>query len=202
MNLQAAVDEFLHYTQIEKNCSEHTYRAYAFDLHVFTDFVRKIYDCEDLTVLTHSTARRFVQDQMIVHRCRTRTMQRRISCLKSFCKFCLKERWIESDFMAGIPAPRTDRKLPKYMRWSDVKQLFEYLEHQDHPLALRNETVFKLLATTGLRRQEVVDLKWRQINLEESTLLVFGKGKKERLLPLRSMIVGLLRRYKESLESH
>ncbi|WP_228460319.1 tyrosine-type recombinase/integrase [Cytobacillus dafuensis] len=84
----------------------------------------------------------------------------------------------------------------------ELKKLFSFLEQDPHPLALRNETMFKLLATTGMRRQELVDLTWEQIDFYNGTVLILGKGKKERLLPLHSMMLPLLKKYKEFLKEY
>ncbi|WP_249365297.1 tyrosine-type recombinase/integrase [Cytobacillus citreus] len=84
----------------------------------------------------------------------------------------------------------------------ELKKLFSFLEQDPHPLAFRNETMIKMLATTGMRRQELVDLTWEQIDFYNGTVLVFGKGKKECLPPLHSMMLPLLKKYKESLKEY
>jgi site-specific recombinase XerD len=95
--------------------------------------------------------RRFVQDQVINHSIKPRTLQRRISCLKSFSKYCLKENYMKSDFTAGIQAPEADKYLPKYMTLQELHKLFTCLEHDLRPQRIRNELMFKLLATTVIR---------------------------------------------------
>jgi site-specific recombinase XerD len=80
--------------------------------------------------------------------------------------------------------------------------LFHFLETDSRPLSLRNHLLFKLLATTGMRRQEIVDLTWEQINLSNNTILVRGKGKKERLLPLHPIVIPLFHQYREHLLEH
>jgi site-specific recombinase XerD len=202
MKLQSAIDEFLHFIEIEKNCSEHTYRAYAYDLLVFHQFVRHLYHADELSVITRSSIRRFIQDQVIKQKNKPRTLQRRISCLKSFSQFCVKEKWIKSDFMSGVANPKCDKTLPVYMRLSELKQLFRSLELCKHRFALRNELLFKMLATTGMRRQEIVNLTWRQLDVEQKTIRIFGKGRKERLLPLHSMVLPLLQQYRNQQPPH
>ncbi|MGG0791556.1 tyrosine-type recombinase/integrase [Peribacillus simplex] len=67
---------------------------------------------------------------------------------------------MKSDFTAGIQAPKVDMNLPKYMTFQELQKLFTYLKHDPRPQRIRNELMFKLLATTGMRRQELVDLTW------------------------------------------
>jgi|GEM_PF-4757594 len=85
--------------------------------------------------------------------------------------------------MAGVANPKADKRLPRYLSQQELGRLFHSLERQVHPLALRNELIFKLLATTGMRRQELVDLVWEQIDLAAGTLLVHGKAKKNGCCP-------------------
>ncbi|MGG1661006.1 tyrosine-type recombinase/integrase [Brevibacillus sp. NRS-1366] len=202
MQVRQVVDEFLSYMQVERNVSVNTIRSYAYDLHVFEAFLQKVHGIIELQHVYNSTIRRFVQDQVIVHQTRPRTLQRRISCLKSFCRFCAKENWITNEFMVGIQAPKTDKKLPVYMNLVELQQLFRFLEADQRKFALRNHVIFKLLATTGMRRQELVDLTWEQIDLEWNALRIYGKGNKERILPLHPMVLPLILKYRGKVEPY
>lgn len=93
--------------------------------------------------------------------------------------------------MANVQVPKSDQKLPVYMSLSQLQQLFSFLEQDVGDFSLRNETMFKLLATTGMRRQELVDLTWEQIDFDTNTVRVIGKRRKERLLPLHDIVVPL-----------
>jgi site-specific recombinase XerD len=202
MHFQHALDDFLLYLEIEQNYSEHTLRGYEYDLTVFLTFLERHNRSTELNDLNSSVVRRFVQDQTLHCHVKPRTMQRRISSLKSFCKYCLKEQLSTSDFMAGIKAPKSDSKLPVYLNMEELKQLFSFLEEEVNALALRNEVMFKLLATTGMRRQELVDLTWEQLDFYNETIRIYGKGKKERLLPLHAMVIPLLKKHKASLKEY
>ncbi|WP_227936414.1 tyrosine-type recombinase/integrase [Alkalihalobacillus deserti] len=202
MHIQQAIDDFLLYLEVEQNYSANTVRSYDYDLTVFVQFLERHKRSMELDSLNPSLIRRYVQDQMMNHNTKPRTMQRRISTLKSFSKFCAKENVIQGDFMVGIKAPKSDSKLPTYMNMDELKKLFAYLEHDESGLARRNETMIKLLATTGMRRQELVDLTWEQIDFYNETIRIYGKGKKERLLPLHSIIIPLLKAHKESLKEY
>ncbi|WP_327606099.1 tyrosine-type recombinase/integrase [Virgibacillus tibetensis] len=98
---------------------------------------------------------------------------------------------MKADFMAGIQAPKADSKLPVYLTLEELGKLFRSLEKDTRTLAFRNNLMFKLLATSGMRRQELVDLTWQQVDLTNHTIRVFSKGKKERLLPLHSIVIPL-----------
>ncbi|WP_092276447.1 tyrosine-type recombinase/integrase [Brevibacillus centrosporus] len=202
MQVKQAIDEFLSYMQVERNVSGNTIRSYTYDLQVFEAFLQKVHGTTELQHVHNSTIRRFVQDQVIEHQTRPRTLQRRISCLRSFCRFCAKENWITNEFMVGIQTPKTDKKLPVYMKLVELQQLFRLLEADQRKFALRNHVIFKLLATTGMRRQELVDLTWEQIDLECNAVRIYGKGNKERILPLHPMVLPLILEYRGKVEPY
>lgn len=72
---------------------------------------------------------------------------------------------LKHNFMLGVQAPKSDKKLPVYMTLQELQKLFAYLENSTDRFASRNHVMFKLLATTGMRRQELVDLTWEQIDM-------------------------------------
>jgi site-specific recombinase XerD len=100
--------------------------------------------------------------------------------------------------MAGIVPPKVPKRLPTYMKLEELQQLLRSLESETGPLALRNQLMFTLLATTGFRRQELVDLNWGHLDLENQTVRVLGKGNKERLLPFHPIVLPLFHTYRET----
>ncbi|MFJ7183641.1 tyrosine-type recombinase/integrase [Lysinibacillus xylanilyticus] len=88
-----------------------------------------------------------------------------------------------------------------WLNSTDLKQLFDYLERAQSRFSIRNEIMFKLLATTGLRRSELVSLTWEQVHLVNETIRIDRKGKK-RILPLHPHLVPLLASYKASLRAY
>lgn len=199
MNLIEAFDEFLLYLQVEKNYSLCTIDSYHHDFQCLLHFLKENKRSSKLDDLSPILIRRFIQDQVTRQHVKPRTVQRRISSLKSFCRFCLKVQFTHRDFTAGIEAPKHDKLLPVYMTLIELKKLFKYLEVDNRPSSIRNELIFKLFATTGMRRQELVDLTWQQIDFHQQTIRIFGKGKKERLLPLHPIVIPLFKKYHEAL---
>lgn len=200
MQLKAAIDEFILYIQIEKNYSSHTVISYEYDLDQFLAFLRDHNCSTDLADITTTQVRRFIQNQLGIKKQKPRSINRKISCLKSLTKYCMREKHLTHNFMSGIETPKFDDNLPVYMSLDDLKQLFQALEKDYSSLAKRNEVMIKLLATTGMRRSELVSLTWEQINFSNQTIRVHGKGKKERLLPLHPALIPLLEKYKETLK--
>jgi integrase/recombinase XerD len=137
---------------------------------------------QNLITISRTTVRRFVQHQMTHQQSNPNSMNRGTSALCSFTKFCLGERYITEDFMATIERPKTSSRLPVYMNLKELTQLFLSLEFHAEGgsfLSIRNHLLFKFIALTGIRRQEVCDLTWQQFNLDNSTVKIIGKGNKE-----------------------
>ena len=124
MELRTAIDEFVLYIEIEKNYSVNTVISYEYDLQLFFDFLieRDCSTCLDEITKTH--VGRFIQYLLGSVKQKPRSVNRKISSLKSFTKYCTKERYLTNDFMHGIETPKTDDKLPIYMTLSDLQQLF------------------------------------------------------------------------------
>ncbi|MED4454895.1 tyrosine-type recombinase/integrase [Metabacillus fastidiosus] len=202
MLLQHAIDEFLLYLEIEKNYSQHTLDGYSYDLKLFKDFLVKHDRSLALNDISKTLVRRFLQEKITKDKMQARTIHRKISCLRSFTKYCTRENLLMNDFMIGIETPKIDNKLPVYMTLPELQQLFRFLDGDTGRFSKRNNVMFKLLATTGMRRSELVDITWGQLNLSNNTIRIHGKGKKERLLPLHPIVIPLISSYKESLAEH
>lgn len=183
MELRTAIDEFVLYSEIEKNYSVNAAISYEYDLQLFFYFLIDRGCSTRLNKITKTQVRRFIQYLIGSVKQKPRSVNRKISSLKSFAKYGIKERYLTNDFMHGIETPKMDDKLPTYMTLSDLQQLFSYLERDQSRFSTRNELMFKLLATTGLRRSELVSLTWEQIDLNNETIRIDGKGKKNGYCP-------------------
>lgn len=198
MQLQQAIDEFILYIEIERNYSENTISSYELDLNMFHDFLVSHNRSLDVNEINKTIVRRFIQEKIVKDNLKPRTMHRKISSLRSFTKYCTQENILENDFMIGIERPRTDDKLPVYMTLPELRKLFKYLDKNIGRFGIRNNLMFKLLATSGMRRSELVSLIWEQIDLTNNTIKVYGKGKKERLVPLHPITLPLFETYRSS----
>src|SRR5699024_2357635 len=178
MLLPEAIDEFILYIEIEKNYSVNTVSSYSLDLKMFHDFLVAHERSLHLNDINKTIVRRFIQEKVTKDQLKPRTLHRKISSLRSFTKYCTQENFLEHDFMIGIERLKVDDKLPVYMTLLELRKLFNYLDQNTSRFALRNNLMFKLLATSGMRRSELVSLIWEQIDLNSQTVTIYGKGKK------------------------
>ena len=145
MELQEAFDEFLLYIEFEKNYSLNTVKSYSLDLQMFGDFLIPNKRSLELNDITKAILRRFIQHKLINDKVKPSTVQRKISSLKSFTRYCLQENMLQQDFMQAIERPKLDDKLPVYMSLSELGKLFKYLDANAGRFGLRNNLMVKLL---------------------------------------------------------
>lgn len=184
MDLYQAADEFLMYLEVERNCSRNTIKAYDLDLRSLINFMKKHDRPMDLLQLQPTLIRRFIQDAISNQGVAHETIQRKISCFKSFSKYCIQSKWIENDFMAAIIRPQWEKRIPRTLKSDEADKILQTLKTASYRSSERDLLLITFVMYTGVRRQELVDLSWKDIDVQEKAVRVQGKGKKQRLLPL------------------
>lgn len=193
--LSEQIQQFLQYLQYERRYSNHTLIAYNRDLSQFADFLCNTYEINRVEDVTHLYIRswmvEFVNDGVLA-----RSINRKLSCLKSFFKFCLKRKYISVNPLAKIIRPKTGKQLPKVVSQKALENLLSRLEAEEKDFeSARDKTIIQLLYLTGIRRSELIELKLSSIDRSQRVLKVIGKGKKERLIPLTKEMLQALQEY-------
>jgi len=187
---------FLKYLSAARRLAPNTYnRSYRYDLNTFEAFIRQ-QSIEDLKSIDKSTIREYISW------CRkkslsSRSISRRISTLKGFFGFLLAEGLIDSDPTTMIEHPKQGMVLPKALSVDEVDTLLAVSAKRarENPIAVRNHAMLHLLYATGLRVSELVKLPLISFNRHSGNLRVFGKGNKERLVPIGEQARILLEEY-------
>lgn len=198
--LHQAVVRFLEYMRVVKGASEHTLRSYANDLGVFERFVAP--ESGDHAGATEATNFFFVDRKVIrafiaSERDRSiskRSVARRLSSLRSFFRFCIREKILDSNPMECIDSPKLDRTVPHSLSYSQVEHFFN-LPDLTTLIGFRDRTMMELLYSSGLRVSELAGLNKADFDREELLLVVRGKGKKERVIPITDNAAQWMTRY-------
>jgi integrase/recombinase XerC len=186
------IEHFLSYLTSERGCSPHTTKAYAEDLSAFLSFVDARGEMPRFpNRLDRLVIRGFLADQTEKGTGK-RTLSRRLSGLRSFFKFLIKRKLIENSPLDGIHNPKTPKALPKCLSESDVKKLVEVVSGA-HWMDMRDRAILELLYGAGVRVSELVGSNLEDFDAERGLLLVRGKGKKERMLPVGNTATAALR---------
>jgi len=184
------VEKFLKYLQTEKRYSHYTLVSYHRDLIQFYDFLSS----EPSNIIRDYRKIRTWIAWLFETGYNARTIRRKISALKSFYKFLIKQGLISFSPIDRIVIPKVSKKLPVFIPFNQFKKLNSYSDISDF-IEMRDFLVVEILYWTGMRRNELVNLKITDIDFDRSLLRVFGKGKKYRLIPLDINILDQIRYY-------
>ena len=198
--LPALIADFLEYLELERNCSEHTVRAYARDLAAFADFRAAAggsdSGAEDIDALL---VRSYVAS-LNRRRLARRTQGRHLSALRGLFRYaCLTGR-MDSNPADAVPTPKVEKTLPRHLRPDQIDTLLRAPAGRAAPLGLRDRALLELLYASGLRVGELVALNWRDIDLGARVLRVVGKGDRERMTPFGEPAEKALRQWSGAWE--
>ncbi len=182
MSDDKAVAEFLSYLTLQKRFSPLTTKNYAIDLKQFFNFLnQEVYDSR-LTEISYQHVRSFIAS-LIDKKKSTVSVNRKISCLKSFFKYALKNNLISNNPMQKIQGPKTPKRLPVFIDENQIEKIFNQLKFDSGFEGIRNKLLIDVLYQTGLRRAELINLKETDLDLISLQLKVLGKRNKERIIP-------------------
>ena len=179
---------FINYLRFEKRYSQHTLVSYQNDLEQFFAFLGSQFDSPAIEQLTAAMVRSWLaglkSDEIT-----SKSINRKISSLKSFFKFLMKNGQIESTPMSTITAPKINKRLPVYVEEGDMRNLFEHVEFTDDWSGRTEKLILELFYNTGMRVSELVNLKANQVDSAYGNIKVLGKGNKERIIPVSNELL-------------
>lgn len=185
-------ERFFNYLQYEKRFSPHTLIAYRNDLGQFMVFLEKMYELKEPADIRHIHIRSWMVDLFEKENV-ARSINRKLSCLKSWFRFLRKTGDLNANPMLKVIAPKSGKRLPVFMTEGSMSLLFEQADFGVGFSGIRNRLLMETLYCTGMRRSELVGLKTE--DFFNAHFRVMGKGGKERLLPLVPHLVELIETY-------
>ncbi len=190
------LEKFESYLESEKRFSSHTVTAYLKDVNQFLDAM-EITLKEDLKEIKHSLIRSWMValiEQGIVNR----SVNRKLSTLRTFFKWCLQEKIVDSNPMVKITGPKSEKRLPSFVREQDMSVSKLEAVFPATIEGKRDQLIFELFYQTGIRLAELIDLKKQDFN--SCQIKVLGKRNKERIIPLSNDLASELIAYQRNLE--
>ena len=189
------IQSFIDYLKFEKRYSAHTIRSYHDDLAQFCSFLETQYGTFRIEEITTSFIRSWLaslKDEDIT----SRTINRKISTLKSFFKFQLKQGKIENSPMGNIISPKISKRLPVFIKEKDLAVLAKSLNANTEDWdGLNTKMLITVFYSTGMRLSELINLKERQVDFSRKQLKILGKGNKERIIPAGAELLETIREY-------
>ncbi len=191
---------FLDYLKFQKRYSIHTILSYKNDLYSFFNYTHRQFNIIEPTEATPLIIRSwlaFLKDQSM----ESKSINRKISTLKSFFKYLLKEGLLVKSPMVNIISPKVKKRLPQFVDEKDITTLFSNVKFPINWEGKTHKLLLQLFYNTGIRQAELVNMKESHIDKSNQVIKVLGKGSKERILPVSKDLMNLLQEYISSKRS-
>ena len=186
------IDQFIGYIQAEKRFSKLTVEAYQSDMDQFAQYLRDKFEIEDLTQVKTTTVKSFIV-HLKEEGLSNRSINRKMSTLRTFYKYCLRENLMEKSPMTGIKALKQPKTLVKFITETDINKV-SFGEDADFSTS-RDRLLFEMLYQTGMRQAELRGLKDGDVDKMGMQLKIHGKRNKDRIVPLSREMIQLIVQY-------
>jgi len=188
------VQDFLDYLKFQKRYSQHTVISYKNDLDSFFNFILNQFGetfLQDIkTTFVRSWLAALKEEGM-----ESKSINRKISTLKSFFKYQLRQEKITTSPMAGIISPKVNKRLPQFVDTDAMNVLFQHVEFPDDWDGKTKRLLLELFYNTGIRQAELIGLKETQVDKTNNAIKVLGKGSKERVIPVSAQLLKQMKEY-------
>jgi len=189
-----AVANFFRHLTFEKKYSVHTLKAYEHDIQTFQEFIQKEFEIEDLTSVQTVMIKDWMM-QMVSSGISFRTINRKISSLKSFYRFLVSEETIQTNPAKQIHMLKLGKKLPTYVEKENMNTFLNSEYDGNNFGQTRDRLIIDLFYSTGIRRNELIELTEQSVDFSANLIKVRGKGNKERILPLTKKLCDNIQNY-------
>jgi len=197
-NMDKIISKFIEYLEYEKGYSKKTIISYEKDLELFNTYL-KDNKITNINNIDYNTIRKYLS-HLHDKKYEASSISRKISTLRSFFKYNLKEKNIKNNPMTLISNPKKEKKLPKYLNYEEMERLLNSIDTSELE-GIRDKLIIELLYSTGIRVSELVNIKIKDIKIKENQINILGKGSKERIVlfgeKAKEMIKIYLNAYKD-----
>jgi integrase/recombinase XerC len=198
MDLSNLIKLFLQYVEFEKKHSKHTLISYQNDLLQFENYLLHIYQINLIDNINHQHVKSWLV-HMINEGIKNKSIGRKISTLKSFYNFLLREQIVEINPLEKIQSPKVEKRLPEFVELEAMNNLLDdnnfHRHFSDDFEGLRDKLLISLFYSTGIRLSELQNLQNSNIDFFQKQIKVLGKRNKERIIPITSETLALIKTY-------
>ena len=184
-------ENFEKYLAFEKRYSRHTVTAYMNDLEQFEKFVQRTFEIEPEEA-RHQMIRSWIVD-MMEEGVTERSVNRKLSTLRTYFKFLIREGKLESSPMKRVVPPKQSKRLPEFVENRAMDKLFAEVEFKEGFAGVRDRLILDLFYQTGMRLSELINIK--ESDVTDTRIKVLGKRNKERLIPVNEELASEIRDY-------
>nr|WP_106784576.1 site-specific tyrosine recombinase XerD [Lysinibacillus timonensis] len=185
-----AMLDYIHFLRVERQLSDNTLASYRRDLESYVEHLHNVQGIDNLNEVERTNILMHL-DTLRTNGISARTIARHISSIRSFHQFLLREKVTDTDPTVHLDMPQIDQKLPKVLSIEEVDALIA-APNRDKPQGIRDTAMLELLYASGMRISECIDLNVNDVHLTMGFVRVFGKGGKERIIPLGKTAISAL----------
>ena len=194
MDIDACRNGFLEFIQYEKRASKHTLVAYSNDIKQFVTYLSTTYEITKIAEVNHTIIRSWIVSLM-EQKIAPRSVNRKITTLKTFYKFLLRQNIVTENPMLKILSPKTSKRLPVFIEKEKMDTLLDDTVFGDDFEGQRNKLIIELFYATGIRLSELINLKQSNVDLYLCQIKVLGKRNKERIVPFNTILKDQIQHY-------
>lgn len=194
MNIETNKNGFLEFIKFEKRFSKHTLVAYSNDLRQFISYLQTTYEIKNSSEINHIIIRSWIVSLM-EQKISPRSVNRKITTLKTFYKYLLRQNIVKENPMLKILSPKTSKRLPVFIEKDKMNTLLDDSAFGDDFEGQRNKLIIELFYATGIRLSELINLKQANVDLYQCQIKVLGKRNKERIVPFNSILKDQIQQY-------
>jgi integrase/recombinase XerC len=185
---------FFEYLKNEKRYSLHTIKAYSIDLEQFFCFCKDKFKIENHNLVNQKHIRSWIVSLM-ENKKTARTVNRKVSSLKSYYKYLVKEKILDSNPVKPVTTPKIRKKLPEFINKDEINQLLDNFDFGEHFEGVRDKLILEIFYSTGIRVGEICSLTIQRTDQENGLIKVLGKRNKERIVPYPKKLNETLQHY-------
>jgi integrase/recombinase XerC len=199
-----SIKQFVDYLAFEKRSSQHTITAYEHDLIAFFTYCKEVFQVENIEQVDSAIVRTWILT-LLEDQVSARSINRKISSLKSFFRYHQRMQHISHNPMGAVISPKVAKRLPQFVETGDMGKLFSTDLFENSFEGWRDRTILELFYATGMRLAELINLRRNDIDLYEDCVKVLGKRNKERIIPfgrtLHEVMVKYFELYEETFDT-
>lgn len=185
------LEEYLKYLEFNKNYSENTISSYEEDIIEYLEYLER--ECLSLYDVKYGDIR-FLLEYYDSMKLKNASIRRKISSLKGFYKYLCRMNKINDNPFSYVTLPKKEKKLPQYLNYNEMIEIFDVIDTSTL-LGLRNRLIMELLYATGIRVSELVNIKINDIDINNRSIIVTGKGDKSRIVFFNEITKKILKKY-------
>jgi len=191
---QQNTEAFIDYLKFQKRYSHYTIISYTTDLKSFFSFIELNFTVSKVSRITSAMVRSWLAS-LKEYKLTSRSVNRKISTLRSFFKYLLRQQVITTNPLTQITALKTSKRLPSFVEEQEMDDLLNLVQFHETWEGETDKLIINLFYNAGIRLSELINLKPGQVNYQQQSIKVLGKGNKERIIPVSDELLADLSNY-------